>query len=779
MQINLTMLDLNITGFGFTELNTTLKGLQYRRWNEITRRIFRTSKTVISESDIQSDSIYKPGGTATTIVGKWQARILEKGSDTSGLGRWSFVIISSNKKKLAVITAYKPCKTTGPTTAWTQQWILLHEQNKTPDPIKAFYEDLSATLKEWRSQGVEILLLIDANEQVGATPGGLGKIIADNGLFDIIANQHNVDRYPPTYIRGSKRIDYIFGTDRVQTFCKTSGMLPFGYGYPSDHRAIFVRLDLKGLLSTEVHQLESSASRLLHSATPKEHMKFIAELYIHYEAQNLFERLDRLWNTPIQEWTEIHEMEYNNCDMQHITGMLAAERKTCKEKRFAWSPKFSKAVENKAFWKIILSLRRYYSKPSQKIINWAKSRGINDIEGIPISTINSNLRAAQKELREIKENSAKLREEHLRELLSISQESDDRQHEKRLQILIRAHQKQYAYKKLQYILKPTQRGGLSYILVPEAATPETYPYDTGSAKNWSMVHDHEQLQNFLLKRNVQHFGQAQGTPFTIPPLTLLDWGAQSQVAEKLLQGEIPTEIQSNDEYINAILKHIAQRKQLPEIESYISPDDVSKGFRKWKESTSTSPSGCHLGLRRIPAIPLDDKNLEKQRNMIQTIQAHIINIPMQQGFSPTRWQTVVNAMLEKIPGKPFLHKLRVIHILEADYNLTLKNIFGRRLMHHCEKHDILGDYQDGFRKGRSTTRTLLHNELINDYNKRLRIDNFIGMTDISGCFDRILPSIIALLNRKNGCPKAAVSMHANTLSQAKYYLKTQNGVSES
>jgi hypothetical protein len=294
-----------------------------------------------------------------------------------------------------------------------------------------------------------------------------------------------------------------------------------------------------------------------------------------------------------------------------------------------------------------------------------------------------------------------------------------------------------------------------------------------------MVHDHEQLQNFLLKRNAQHFGQAQGTPFTIPPLTLIDWGAQSQVAEKLLQGEIPIEIQSKDEYINAILKHIAQRKQLPEIESYISPDDISKGFRKWKESTTTSPSGCHLGLRRIPAIPLDDKTLEKQRKMIQTIQAHIINIPTQQGFSPTGWQTVVNAMLEKIPGKPFLHKLRVIHILEADYNLTLKNIFGRRLMNHCEKHDILGDLQDGFRKGRSTTRTLLHNELINDYNKRLRIDNFIGMTDISGCFDRILPSIIALLNRKNGCPKAAVSMHANTLSQAKYYLKTQNGISES
>jgi hypothetical protein len=326
-------------------------------------------------------------------------------------------------------------------------------------------------------------------------------------------------------------------------------------------------------------------------------MKFIDELHKHYEAQNLFERLDRLWNTPTQEWTEMHELEYNSCDEQHIIGMISAERKTCKEKRFAWSPKFSKAVENKAFWKIILSLRRNYSKPSKKITNWANSRGINDIEGISISTINSQLRLAQKELREIKENSTKLRELHLRELLAISQESDeDRQQEKCMRILIRAHQKQYAYKKLQYILKPTHRGGLSYILVPEAATPETYPYEADSVQNWSMVHDHVQLQKFLLKRNVQHFGQAQGTPFTIPPLTLLDWGAQSQVAEKLLQGEIPAEIQSNDIYLNAILEHIAQQKQLPEIDTYISPDDISKGFRKWKESTSTSPSGCHLGL---------------------------------------------------------------------------------------------------------------------------------------------------------------------------------------
>jgi hypothetical protein len=191
---------------------------------------------------------------------------------------------------------------------------------------------------------------------------------------------------------------------------------------------------------------------------------------------------------------------------------------------------------------------------------------------------------------------------------------------------------------------------------------------------------------------------------------------------------------------------------LPEIDTYISSEDVASGFRRWRESTSTSPSGCHLGLRRIPTSPCGNEEMDKLRKNILELQTLIINFPLQIGFSPARWQTIVNAMLEKIPRTPMLHKLRVIHILEADYNLTLKAIFGRRLMKNCEKYGSLGDLQDGFRKGRSTTRTLLHNKLVNDYNKRLRIDNYVGMTDISGCFDRILPPIISLLNRKNGCP---------------------------
>jgi hypothetical protein len=181
-QILMTMKEINASCIGFAEINTSMKGFRYQKWNDVTRKIFRVSRMVQSESDIISDTEYKPGGTLTAVVDKWQARITETGTDERGLGRWSYVILSSNKQKLAIITAYKPCKTTGPNTAWTQQWLILRERQKEPDPIAEFNKDLQNVLQRWRAADTEIILLIDANEEIGLKPGGLSKTIATNAI---------------------------------------------------------------------------------------------------------------------------------------------------------------------------------------------------------------------------------------------------------------------------------------------------------------------------------------------------------------------------------------------------------------------------------------------------------------------------------------------------------------------------------------------------------------------------------------------------------------------
>jgi hypothetical protein len=73
----------------------------------------------------------------------------------------------------------------------------------------------------------------------------------------------------------------------------------------------------------------------MYSATPKERIKFLNKLQDHYKSQNLYDRLVQLWDTPQHEWTSEHETEFNKCDEQHILGMLAAEKNTCKVKQYA------------------------------------------------------------------------------------------------------------------------------------------------------------------------------------------------------------------------------------------------------------------------------------------------------------------------------------------------------------------------------------------------------------------------------------------------------------
>jgi hypothetical protein len=91
------MHELQATGFGFTEINTTFKGASFQKWNTIIRKTFQHSKMTISESDIIYDQAYKPGGTLTAVIGKWQSRVSERGTDKTGLGRWSYLRLSSNK----------------------------------------------------------------------------------------------------------------------------------------------------------------------------------------------------------------------------------------------------------------------------------------------------------------------------------------------------------------------------------------------------------------------------------------------------------------------------------------------------------------------------------------------------------------------------------------------------------------------------------------------------------------------------------------------------------
>jgi hypothetical protein len=133
----------------------------------------------------------------------------------------------------------------------------------------------------------------------------------------------------------------------------------------------------------------------------------------------------------------------------------------------------------------------------------------------------------------------------------------------------------------------------------------------------------------------------------------------------------------------------------------ISEEDFHLGIKGWKESTST---GHHLGHYKAIVTDPDLKKQDPEKSHLHERETHFVsvlvkmlNLPLKYGFTPKCWCTLVTIMIEKDPGNPRIEQLQVIHMFEADYNLSLKMLWGKRLVYQGEDNNCFGKQQHGSR----------------------------------------------------------------------------------
>jgi hypothetical protein len=129
------------------------------------------------------------------------------------------------------------------------------------------------------------------------------------------------------------------------------------------------------------------------------------------------------------------------------------------------------------------------------------------------------------------------------------------------------------------------------------------------------------------------------------------------------------------------------------------------------------------------------------------------------------------------PDTPKIHRLRVIYLYEADYNLILA-VKWRQTLHHACKHNLINPSQYGSQPGKEATDALMLRELEYEMGRITRKACLHFDNDATSCYDRIPCALANIMSWKYGLHRKVCIVQGRILEDAKYHLKTKLRVSD-
>ena len=793
------------------------------------RQIDKKAKAVWNSSTKSSTNEYKAGGTSICTFGNTAGRVKKHGEDK--LGRWCWQILEGSKRRdILVVSVYQCCK--NPTnkhgsTAYHQQEALLSELNREDtNPRRNFLRDMKDFLHQkidnHKEDGIQLepMLMGDWNEECRGSSNAQN-ICDEFQLVDIWKRKYKDEEFN-TYIEGSRRLDFAITTTRIADIVSNITYEPFFYRLTGDHRGLYFDIDEEQLFGDHEPKVYSVQNRGFTSKDRTAVTAYIPNFHKHCSKNNIFASARKL----------IDDGKRNDALAEQIDNEISrackhGENKCRKRRPEYWCVELHEARRREAIWCQFQS-RQKRKLNSTSLIDRAKSAGIELDPTMDKKELASKVAAVKYEVKMLRKESREKREEHLLDLANLSEDKDDKTTTKILREMAKQERISNTYRMFNYHRgKYKDSQGIDRVTIPSSWIPATAKMNRDEPNNtkrneklpqtsqhsksqtmreddiminledpktvddddqslWTEVNDPKEVEFLLRLRNRKHFGQSEHekTPFTQEPLkTKFNWSATTGVAEKVLHGDY-----TDEEIVGIQRLFVDNCRRVTELDSLapkVTIADLRGKFTSWRENTSTSPSGRHLGHYKILFSKVDHRlpeeeqdEIRAQQKDIQQLYVDMINYAIEHKYSYERWKHVVNQMIYKDPGNTKIHRLRVIHLYECDLNFIL-GCKWREAIHKAQEEGTINEGQYGGCPGREPTALTLLEELRIDYSMLTRESIAQFDNDASSCYDRILVSIASLASRKFGIHKDVVMVHAKTLQEAKFKLKTQKGVSES
>jgi hypothetical protein len=485
---------------------------------------------------------------------------------------------------------------------------------------------------------------------------------------------------------------------------------------------------------------------------------------------------------------------------REMTQACSHGEKQCRRRRMDyWSIEIHETKRDLSVWCQFRARRKKPHLTSTALIAQTKELGLKLVEDMSMADIEIQINILRDKVKRIHKESAERRDDMLLELANFADDMDDKKKATALRQMRKGEKKTRVYRRMNFQRgRYNNGGGITRLQVP-VSWPKRDEYDESAEyilddpklidqqddTQWREANCPKEIEFLIRLRNQRHFGQAEtdGTPFTTETMKhKFNWNASTEEAELVLEGNYTDDDISDISRL--LLDNMTRITEADDRPQFVTAHEFTGKFRVWRESTSTSPSGRHLGHYKALVATID-KSLKKaeqeQYHDIQTelIECYVglINYSIKHRYSLERWKQIVNMMIYKEESNVKIHRLRVIHLYEADLGFLWGAKWGKA-MKEAVKEKSLHQGQYGGLPGRDCTSLTYLEEIRLDYSLITRFSFANFDNDATACYDQILCSIASLAGRKYGIHKDVIFVHAQTLEEAEFKLKTSTKISE-
>ena len=722
----------------------------------------RWAKVRISSSNNRHETIerFQYGGTAVATFDEAAHRVKVTGGDTTGLGRWSWILFEGrNKFFTRIISAYVPCKTADDKrkTVYNQQKRHFLSQGDDRCPRILFRLHLIQLIHKWQKQNENIVLLIDMNENLNRMGPLQSALKYECQLIDPIRELHHdgESELPPTSLTGSVPIDGIFVSPALQHISKGGWMsIDDSVG---DHRALFIDIPLKLLLGENPFHIHRHSARRLVCDKPKVVSKFNSYLRKQLESQYT-----------VSQFKEFMEKYDNNSfrnSAEAITSLNKIDRSVTNAIRHAeknagdvpYSPELSEAGKLIHFWNTVIRKKKGCNISSKHIARLAKKLQIHNAMQLELFDCENEKKMAMKKYYSIKKTAQQSRTLFLHDLAS---QHAARGNETVSNIILRMHRNEElrnSYRRIKNATKPFC-GATDKVLTTLGSIDEQE----------HLSNEKEIIEKALCEENKQKFTMAYSSPFLQEPLaSMVRQTATSKAAQEILNGTFTTSSMKISSSTKSFIHHLRKPNSIakhPLNEVECSLQTAMAYWRKKREKTNSSMSQRHIGVYKAMTYDLPLLNIVNK----------ISNIAFQIGEPLERWTFDLDVSLLKKPNKFRPSELRTIGTLEADFNHNASLHFSKRMMGlGIERGAIpLSQYA---KKGNRSIEAALVKIMIFDQMRFNRINgSFIAM-DLMNCFDRMAHPVSSLAAQRLGVHPNVAACMIKTLCQMKHFIRTAYG----